>query len=75
MAPARARGLIPGRNVHPADVTDTDFPPVSMGWMHRDYARDSDPVHTLRSIGEIRLESRGVAAILYACFDNSFSRA
>jgi hypothetical protein len=68
-----ARSLIPGRNVRPADVTDTDFPQVSMGRMHRDHARDSDPVHTLRSIGEIRLENRGVAAILRPCFDNLLS--
>jgi hypothetical protein len=74
MMPAPARSLIPGRNVHPADVTDTDFPRVSMGWMHRDHARDSDPVHTLRSVGEIRLENRGVAAILHPCFDNLLSR-
>jgi hypothetical protein len=45
-----------------------------MGWMHLDHARDSDPVHTLRSIGEIRLENRGVAAILHPCFDNLLSR-
>jgi hypothetical protein len=44
-----------------------------MGWMHRDHARDSDRVHTLRSIGEIRLENRGVAAILESCFDNLLS--
>jgi hypothetical protein len=44
-----------------------------MGWMHRDHARDSDPVRTLRSVGEIRLENRGVAAILHPCFDNLLS--
>jgi hypothetical protein len=41
--------------------------------MHRDHARDSDPVHTLRSVGEIRLENRGVAAILHPCFGNLLS--
>jgi hypothetical protein len=44
-----------------------------MGWMHRDHARDSATIHTLRCIREIRLENRGVAAILYACFDNLLS--
>jgi hypothetical protein len=72
--PAPARSLIPGRNIHPADVTDTDFQLVSMGWMHRDHARDRDPVHTLHHVCKIRLENRAVAGILYACFDTLLSR-
>jgi hypothetical protein len=57
----------------PGVLTDTDFQLASMGWMHRDHARDSATIHTLRCIREIRLENRGVAAILYACFDNLLS--
>jgi len=46
-----------------------------MGWMHRDHARDNEPVDTLRYIRAIRLENPGAAAILRSCFDNSLSPA
>ena len=67
--PAPARSLIPGRNIHPADVTDTDFQLVSMGWMHRDHAWGSEA----REIMAVGLENPQPPFMVVACFDNLHS--